>query len=138
MGADGAPKPRNYRMTVCTYWLRGLCMKGDTCGFLHQFDPERMPVCRTLLKFGVCKEPGGCLLEGVLEACPGWALNWSGCRLPVSLPALTSCPARSSTPFLPCLSFLPCPSCPPPIALPPVLPALPQLPFCPPAAGSAM
>lgn len=43
--------------TVCTYWLRNLCMKGDTCGFLHQFDPERMPVCRNLLKFGVCKEP---------------------------------------------------------------------------------
>lgn len=32
-------------------------MKGDTCGFLHQFDPQRMPVCRNLLKFGVCKEP---------------------------------------------------------------------------------
>ncbi|GAB4815318.1 hypothetical protein N2152v2_002364 [Parachlorella kessleri] len=51
------PQPKNYRQTVCTYWLRGLCMKGDTCGFLHQFDPQRMPVCRTLLKFGVCKEP---------------------------------------------------------------------------------
>lgn len=32
-------------------------MKGDTCGFLHQFDPNKMPVCRNLLKFGVCKEP---------------------------------------------------------------------------------
>ena len=32
-------------------------MKGDSCGFLHQFDPARMPVCRTLLKFGTCKEP---------------------------------------------------------------------------------
>ncbi len=31
-------------------------MKGDQCGFLHQFDPQRMPVCRTLLKFGECKE----------------------------------------------------------------------------------
>ena len=30
--------------TVCTYWLRNMCMKGDTCGFLHQFDPEKMPV----------------------------------------------------------------------------------------------
>ena len=48
------PPPRQ----VCTYWLRGLCMKGDTCGFLHQFDPDRMPVCRNLLKFGACKEPG--------------------------------------------------------------------------------
>jgi cleavage and polyadenylation specificity factor subunit 4 len=37
---------------VCTYWLRGLCMKGDSCGFLHRFDPARMPVCRTLIKTG--------------------------------------------------------------------------------------
>lgn len=43
--------------TVCTYWLKGLCMKGDTCGFLHEFNAERMPVCRSLLKYGVCKEP---------------------------------------------------------------------------------
>lgn len=50
-------KPRNYRQTVCTYWLRGLCMKGDTCGFLHEFDPNKMPVCRNLLKYGACKEP---------------------------------------------------------------------------------
>lgn len=64
---DGMPKPRNYRQTVCTYWLRGLCMKGDTCGFLHQFDPERMPVCRSLLKFGVCKEPD-CPYKHSLEA----------------------------------------------------------------------
>lgn len=56
-GGRQEPKPRNYRQTVCTYWLRGLCMKGDTCGFLHQFDPQRMPVCRNLLKYGVCKEP---------------------------------------------------------------------------------
>jgi cleavage and polyadenylation specificity factor subunit 4 len=59
LAGSNEPKPRNYRQTVCTYWLRGLCMKGDTCGFLHQFDPERMPVCRSLLKYGVCKEPGG-------------------------------------------------------------------------------
>jgi len=55
-GGRQANLPRNYRQTVCTYWLRGLCMKGDTCGFLHQFDPDRMPVCRNLLKFGTCKD----------------------------------------------------------------------------------
>lgn len=31
-------------------------MKGDSCGFLHQFEPSRMPVCRNLLKMGVCKD----------------------------------------------------------------------------------
>lgn len=33
-----------------------MCMKGDTCGFLHKFDPERMPVCRMWMKSGTCKE----------------------------------------------------------------------------------
>lgn len=46
-----------WAQTVCTYWLKGLCMKGEDCGFLHQLDPQRMPVCRTLLKFGECKDP---------------------------------------------------------------------------------
>jgi cleavage and polyadenylation specificity factor subunit 4 len=31
-------------------------MKGDSCGFLHQFDGSRMPVCRSLLKTGKCVE----------------------------------------------------------------------------------
>lgn len=48
---------RNFRQTVCRHWLRGLCMKGDACGFLHQFDTARMPVCRYFAKFGTCKEP---------------------------------------------------------------------------------
>jgi len=47
---------KNYRQTVCTYWLRGMCMKGEACGFLHQFDGARMPVCRSLLKTGKCVE----------------------------------------------------------------------------------
>jgi len=32
-------------------------MKGEDCGFLHVFDPARLPVCRNLIKFGECKEP---------------------------------------------------------------------------------
>lgn len=31
-------------------------MKGDQCGFLHQYDVEKMPICRNLLKHGECKE----------------------------------------------------------------------------------
>eukprot|EP00882_Tetradesmus_deserticola_P024789 GHRQ01027114.1.p2 GENE.GHRQ01027114.1~~GHRQ01027114.1.p2 ORF type:complete len:150 (+),score=67.13 GHRQ01027114.1:180-629(+) len=42
--------------TVCAFWLRGMCMKGEACGFLHKFDPERMPVCRVWMKTGECKE----------------------------------------------------------------------------------
>ena len=42
--------------TVCTYWLKGLCMKGNECGFLHEFDPARMPLCRNLIKWGECRD----------------------------------------------------------------------------------
>ena len=35
-----------YRTIVCRHWLRGLCMKGESCEFLHQYDMARMPVCR--------------------------------------------------------------------------------------------
>ena len=48
---------KNFRQTVCRHWLRGLCMKGGDCGFLHQFDQARMPVCRFYAKYGECREP---------------------------------------------------------------------------------
>lgn len=48
---------RNFRQTVCRHWLRGLCMKGELCGFLHQLDRGRMPVCRFYAKYGECREP---------------------------------------------------------------------------------
>jgi len=43
--------------TVCRHWLRGLCMKGNGCGFLHQFDKRRMPTCRFFAKYNECREP---------------------------------------------------------------------------------
>lgn len=43
------------KQTVCRHWLRGLCMKGTSCGFLHQFEAARMPVCRFFSKYGECK-----------------------------------------------------------------------------------
>ncbi|CAB9502459.1 expressed unknown protein [Seminavis robusta] len=33
------------RTVVCRHWLRGLCMKGSSCEFLHQYDLSKMPVC---------------------------------------------------------------------------------------------
>ncbi|GAB4840666.1 30-kDa cleavage and polyadenylation specificity factor 30 [Ancistrocladus abbreviatus] len=47
---------RSFRQTVCRHWLRGLCMKGDACGFLHQYDKSRMPVCRFYRLYGECRE----------------------------------------------------------------------------------
>ena len=34
------------RTVVCRHWLRDLCMKGSACEFLHQFNLEKMPLCR--------------------------------------------------------------------------------------------
>jgi len=34
------------RTVVCRHWLRDLCMKGNACEFLHQFDLSKMPLCR--------------------------------------------------------------------------------------------
>ncbi|XP_031499944.1 LOW QUALITY PROTEIN: 30-kDa cleavage and polyadenylation specificity factor 30 [Nymphaea colorata] len=47
---------RSFRQTVCRHWLRSLCMKGDACGFLHQYDKARMPVCRFFRLYGECRE----------------------------------------------------------------------------------
>ncbi|EOX96971.1 hypothetical protein QUC31_015899 [Theobroma cacao] len=55
VGGGGAGR-RSFRQTVCRHWLRSLCMKGDACGFLHQYDKSRMPVCRFFRLFGECRE----------------------------------------------------------------------------------
>lgn len=52
----GAGRGRGFRQTVCRHWLRGLCMKAEACGFLHQYDKARMPICRFLRLHGECRE----------------------------------------------------------------------------------
>ena len=54
--AINAAGRRSFRQTVCRHWLRGLCMKGDACGFLHQYDKSRMPICRFFRLYGECRE----------------------------------------------------------------------------------
>ncbi|KAL3851522.1 hypothetical protein ACJIZ3_013404 [Penstemon smallii] len=56
MGGGGGGGRRSFRQTVCRHWLRSLCMKGDACGFLHQYDKARMPVCRFFRLYGECRE----------------------------------------------------------------------------------
>lgn len=97
--------------TVCTYWLKGLCMKGEECGFLHQLDPQRMPVCRTLLKFGECKDPecqfkhdlhevkvSSAILVTTAAACIGdWVPRPARVRYPASMRlTLVLCETRRS------------------------------------------
>eukprot|EP00631_Chrysoreinhardia_giraudii_P000616 CAMPEP_0197422640 /NCGR_PEP_ID=MMETSP1170-20131217/17296_1 /TAXON_ID=54406 /ORGANISM="Sarcinochrysis sp, Strain CCMP770" /LENGTH=229 /DNA_ID=CAMNT_0042949991 /DNA_START=29 /DNA_END=718 /DNA_ORIENTATION=- len=45
-GMSVAKLEEKFRTVVCRHWLRGLCMKGENCEFLHQYDTERMPLCR--------------------------------------------------------------------------------------------
>ncbi|PRQ29615.1 putative transcription factor C3H family [Rosa chinensis] len=63
--ASAAPQPdpnvnpsgqKSFRQTVSRHWLRSLCMKGEACGFLHQYDKSRMPVCRFFRMYGECRE----------------------------------------------------------------------------------
>lgn len=54
--SSGQGNRRSFRQTVCRHWLRSLCMKGDSCGFLHQYDKSRMPVCRFFRLYGECRE----------------------------------------------------------------------------------
>ncbi|XP_057545041.1 30-kDa cleavage and polyadenylation specificity factor 30 isoform X1 [Amaranthus tricolor] len=54
--SQGHGNRRSFRQTVCRHWLRSLCMKGDSCGFLHQYDKSRMPVCRFFRMYGECRE----------------------------------------------------------------------------------
>ncbi|GER48911.1 cleavage and polyadenylation specificity factor30 [Striga asiatica] len=56
MGGGGGGGRRSFRQTVCRHWLRSLCMKGEACGFLHQYDKSRMPVCRFFRLYGECRE----------------------------------------------------------------------------------
>jgi len=42
------------RTVVCRHWLRDLCMKGNACEFLHEYNLSKMPLCR---KFSYCFSP---------------------------------------------------------------------------------
>ena len=45
LGSFGRVDPK-LRTVVCTYWLLGLCQKGDNCAYLHKFDKSKMPHCK--------------------------------------------------------------------------------------------
>ncbi|NXQ39681.1 CPSF4 factor, partial [Catharus fuscescens] len=51
---QGHPRPGGAKPAVCKHWLRGLCKRGDSCDFLHDYDATRMPECYFYSKFGEC------------------------------------------------------------------------------------
>lgn len=52
--AKGIMRPGGRHTIVCKHWLRDLCMKGDKCDFLHQYDLARMPECTQWSRMGRC------------------------------------------------------------------------------------
>ena len=54
--ARGIMRPGGRHTIVCKHWLRDLCMKGDKCDFLHQYDLARMPECVQWSRFGKCPD----------------------------------------------------------------------------------
>lgn len=43
-----------HKKVVCRYWLNSNCSKHDSCEFIHEFVPDKMPECR---KGTACKDP---------------------------------------------------------------------------------
>lgn len=52
------PKPpvpaSAHARTVCKHWLRGLCKKGTSCEFMHEYHLRKMPECWFFAKYGFC------------------------------------------------------------------------------------
>ena len=60
---------------VCKHWLRGLCKKGESCEFLHEYNLRKMPECNFFAKHGFCQNGDECLYlhidpQSRLPPCP--------------------------------------------------------------------
>ncbi|KAH8899313.1 hypothetical protein GQ53DRAFT_586794, partial [Thozetella sp. PMI_491] len=60
---------------VCKHWLRGLCKKGDSCEFLHEYNLRKMPECNFFVRNGYCSNGDECLYlhidpQSKLPPCP--------------------------------------------------------------------
>ncbi len=60
---------------VCKHWLRGLCKKGESCEFLHEYNLRKMPECNFFVRNGYCSNGDECLYlhidpQSKLPPCP--------------------------------------------------------------------
>ncbi|KAK0617960.1 hypothetical protein B0T17DRAFT_609170 [Bombardia bombarda] len=60
---------------VCKHWLRGLCKKGESCEFLHEYNLRKMPECNFFVRHGFCSNGDECLYlhidpQSKLPPCP--------------------------------------------------------------------
>ncbi|KAH9459689.1 hypothetical protein MJO29_003649 [Puccinia striiformis f. sp. tritici] len=51
----------SHAKTVCKHWLRGLCKKGNSCEFLHEYNLRTMPECWFFGKYGFCSNGDECM-----------------------------------------------------------------------------
>ncbi|KAH8928010.1 hypothetical protein BT69DRAFT_1213412, partial [Atractiella rhizophila] len=73
--------PSAHARTVCKHWLRGLCKKGATCEFLHEYNLRKMPECWFFAKYGYCSNGDECMYLHVDEQmrrseCPKYRLGF--------------------------------------------------------------
>ncbi|KAI1617833.1 hypothetical protein EDD37DRAFT_240955 [Exophiala viscosa] len=52
---------------VCKHWLKGLCKKGDTCDYLHEYNLRKMSECQFFNQNGYCQNGDECLYVHVKE-----------------------------------------------------------------------
>ena len=50
-----------FNSLVCKHWLRGLCKKGESCEFLHEYNLRKMPECNFFVRNGYCSNGDECL-----------------------------------------------------------------------------
>lgn len=65
----------NNTSLVCKHWLRGLCKKGESCEFLHEYNLRRMPECSYYARTQTCSNGDDCLYlhidpEAKRPSCP--------------------------------------------------------------------
>merc|ERR1719420_1455569 len=79
---------RGDKTIVCKHWLRGLCKKGDSCEFLHEYDMTKMPECYFYSRFNACHNKECPFLhidpESKIRDCPwydrGFCRHGPSCR----------------------------------------------------------
>ncbi|EEQ97472.1 conserved hypothetical protein [Perkinsus marinus ATCC 50983] len=77
---ESRPGTRGRYFSVCKHWLKTLCMKGDKCDFLHQYDVNRMPECVAWVKHGRCTEKD-CELRHDIDTVECQKYKYGFCRL---------------------------------------------------------
>ncbi|KAK4136674.1 hypothetical protein BT67DRAFT_339954, partial [Trichocladium antarcticum] len=60
-GGGGGYGGGGFGSLVCKHWLRGLCKKGESCEFLHEYNLRKMPECNFFVRNGYCSNGDECL-----------------------------------------------------------------------------